>query len=80
MQILRCEDLQFSEWDKIASAIEQEKSDCNIEGTVFTEDLGFNVCPDMPEIMNYAPKLGNDSEVPYTIEKQEHVLNFEEYS
>lgn len=77
-QILRCEDLQFSEWDRIASAT--EKSDSNTEGTVFTEDLGFNVCLDTPEIMNYAPELGNDSEVPYIIEKQENVLNFEEYS
>lgn len=80
LQILPCKDLQLCEWERIASATEQEKSDCNIEGTVFTEDLGFNVCPDMPEIMNTAPELGNDSEVPYIIEKQEHVLNFEEYS
>ncbi|XP_062607978.1 uncharacterized protein LOC134269784, partial [Saccostrea cucullata] len=41
LQILRCEDLRPSEWDKLASTTEQEQSDCKEEGTEF-DDLAFN--------------------------------------
>ena len=78
LQILRSEEVNFNEWDRISSSTQQEQTDSKLEGTTWAEDFQINACSS--EMLQNPPELQNEPELPYRLEKQEKIFNFVEYS